>query len=77
MLNEALEPLEAKIEQIKTRLDGLITLYHILGASKATQKKVVFAQIEECEGMMDQINIAIDAVIELHLKGALDTVPEQ
>lgn len=77
MLNEALEPLEAKIEQVKARMDGLVSLYHILGASKVTQKKVIMDQIDECSAMMDQINIAIDAVIELHLKGALDTVPEQ
>lgn len=71
MLNEKLEALEARINETKKRMDGLVGFYHILGASKVTQKKVVFAEIEECERMIAQFDIAIDAVIETHLKGSL------
>lgn len=71
MLNEKLEALEARINETKKRMDGLVTLYHILEASKVTQKKVIFAEIEECEAMIDQFDIAIDAVIEEHLKAAI------
>lgn len=71
MLNEKLEALEARMNETKARMDGLVSLYHMLAASKVTQKKVVFAEIEECAAMIDQFDIAIDAVIDEHLKAAM------